>query len=340
MERSSSSRDGSGDGKLPAPLAVATGDPAGIGPEVSLKAVSAELDLLPGWRFTLIGDRRQLERGARSLGLYDRLIESRRVEWMDPGSPPLPEGLQPGGAVSARAALASLRRAAEGCLAGEYAGMVTAPVSKEAILRAGEPFVGQTEYLADLAGHGEVSMMLLGDDEQGRWLRVVLATTHLPLRDVPDALTPERVGRAIAHAATACTLLGLDRSRVAVCGLNPHAGEGGMLGLEDQEVIAPAVHAARGRGVDVNGPLSGDTVFLHAWRGEYDVVVAMYHDQGLAPLKLVAFERGVNWTLGLPFVRTSPDHGTAFDIAGRGVADPSSMRAAIRLAVRLARRPG
>lgn len=175
-------------------------------------------------------------------------------------------------------------------------------------------------------------MMLLGDDPGGRWLRVSLATTHVPLRRVAEAVTTEGVFRAIRHSVEACGHLGLGRARIAVCGLNPHAGEGGLLGDEEGRVLVPAIERARAEGWEVTGPRAGDTVFREAWRGDYEVVVAMYHDQGLSPLKLVAFESGVNWTLGLPFVRTSPDHGTAFDLAGRGVADASSMRAAIRLA--------
>jgi 4-hydroxythreonine-4-phosphate dehydrogenase len=216
--------------------------------------------------------------------------------------------------------------------------LVTAPVSKEAIVRAGQAFVGQTEFLAELAGVPAPVMMLLGDDDRGRWLRVALVTTHVALRDVAARVTQPKVERAIERAAAACRELGLARARVAVCGLNPHAGEGGQFGTEEITTIAPAVLAARARGADVMGPLPADTVFHHALRGEYDAVVAMYHDQGLAPLKLLAFERGVNWTLGLPFIRTSPDHGTAYDIAGQNRADPSSMIAAIRLARRLAER--
>lgn len=237
---------------------------------------------------------------------------------------------------SALASLDYLRRGAEGCWKGEFSALVTAPVSKEAILRAGVDFVGQTEWLAALAGGIEVTMMLLGDDPAGRWLRVALVTTHLPLAKVPGELRTTAVERAIRHSREACNRLGLPRARIGVCGLNPHAGEGGMLGDEEARIIAPAIARARDEGADVHGPIPGDTVFHEAIQGRYEVVVAMYHDQGLAPLKLVAFETGVNWTLGLPFVRTSPDHGTAFDLAGRGVANPSSMAAALRMAVRLA----
>src|SRR5207244_8014658 len=180
-------------------------------------------------------------------------------------------------------------------------------------------------------------MMLLGADDRGHWLRVALATTHLPLKQVAQELTQAKVELAIELASQACRDLGLPRARVAVCGLNPHAGEGGQLGTEEQTIITPAVRAAQARGLEVVGPLAADALFYHAFRGEYDAVVAMYHDQGLAPLKMIGFENGVNWTLGLPFIRTSPDHGTAYDIAGQGKANPSSLLAAIRLAKQVAK---
>ena len=166
-----------------------------------------------------------------------------------------------------------------------------------------------------------------------------LVTTHVPIKQVASLITPERIMLAIELAVKSCRDLGLPRARIAVCGLNPHAGEGGKMGDEEIAIISPTVSAARQKGFDVVGPLSGDTVFHHALRGEFDAVVAMYHDQGLAPLKAVAFDSGVNWTLGLPFIRTSPDHGTAYNIAGQGIANPSSMIAAIRLAKQLARNP-
>ena len=250
----------------------------------------------------------------------------------------LPVDLRAGDARAARAAVSSLRVGADLCLRGELDALVTAPVNKAAIIRSGEPFVGQTEFLSELAGTRRTAMMLLGEDDRGRWLRVVLATTHVPLRRVSEALNRELVELAIELAAKACVDLELPNARVAVCGLNPHAGEDGLLGTEELEVIGPAVAASRGRGLEVTGPVAADTLFHQVLRGDYEVVVAMYHDQGLAPLKMIAFDRGVNWTLGLPFIRTSPDHGTAYDLAGRGVANPSSMRAALELAKRLAAR--
>jgi len=178
-------------------------------------------------------------------------------------------------------------------------------------------------------------MMLLGQDDRGRWLRVALATTHLPLKLVATQLRAEKIELAIRLAAKACHDLALPRARIGVCALNPHAGEGGELGTEESTLISPVVEAARQNGLDAAGPFAADSLFYHAYRGDYDAVVAMYHDQGLIPLKMIAFENGVNWTLGLPFVRTSPDHGTAYDIAGKGIADPTSMISAIRLAKQL-----
>ncbi len=233
--------------------------------------------------------------------------------------------------------MAWLTDGAQRCLSHEIDALVTAPLNKQAVARSGQPFIGQTEFLSELAGTSRTAMMLLGDDDRGRWLRVALATTHLPLKLVAAQLSAEKIGLAVELAARACQDLGLTRRRVAVCGLNPHAGEGGEFGNEEITLIAPVVEALRQRGLDVVGPLPADTVFYYAYRGDYDAVVAMYHDQGLGPLKMVAFEHGVNWTLGLPFIRTSPDHGTAYDIAGQGKANPSSMQAAIRLAKQLAR---
>lgn len=323
-------------------IGISLGDITGIGPEVTLKALAAEAGG-DDTRWLIIGDAACLARlNARcQLPLSpfsDYAAEGRFFVYEPPGGP-LPEGLRPGSPAAAAAALSWLSEGAKRCLRQELAALVTAPVNKEAIIRSGTPFVGQTEFLSELAGAKRTAMMLLGQDERGRWLRVVLATTHLPLKLVAACLTSEKVELAIELAASACRQLNLPRSRVGVCGLNPHAGEGGELGTEEQSIIGPAVAAARARGLAAFGPLAADALFHQAFRGDYEAVVAMYHDQGLAPLKMVAFETGVNWTLGLPFVRTSPDHGTAYDLAGQDRASPASMLAALRLAKRLTLRP-
>jgi 4-hydroxythreonine-4-phosphate dehydrogenase len=323
-------------------IAISIGDVTGIGPEVTLKAIAAELSDLT-WDYLLLGDREQLQRTNTQLKLNLPLVAASESTTRDrvtvsSSEPVLPAKLKPGTAESAIAALHWVREGAECCLREEAAALVTAPVNKEAIIRAGHSFIGQTEFLSEIAQTSETVMMLLGSDDRERWLRVALATTHLPLRAVADQLNQRKVELAIERAAAACHDLHLSRARVGVCGLNPHAGEGGKLGSEEQTVIQPAVEASRKRGLDVSGPWPADTLFHYAFRGDYDAVVAMYHDQGLGPLKMIAFENGVNWTLGLPFVRTSPDHGTAYDIAGKGIANPSSMIAAIRLAKRLAKR--
>ena|SRR5579859_5558475 len=322
-------------------IGITLGDISGIGPEVTLKALALEPQSRQQ-RYLLIGDEHHVQQLNQSLRLglefkrYSETNDSGRFFLCQPEAS-LPSNLPPGSAEAARAAVAWVREGATRCLNGDLDALVTAPVNKEAIIRAGVSFVGQTELLSELAKTDRTAMMLLGHDDRGRWLRVALATTHLPLKAVPQALTALRIELAIHLTAKACQQLGLPRARIAVCGLNPHAGEGGKLGNEESETIAPAVRAAQQRGIDVVGPLSADALFYYAYRGDYEAVVAMYHDQGLAPLKTVAFEHGINWTLGLPFVRTSPDHGTAYDIAGQGKANPSSMRAAIELAKQLAR---
>ncbi len=207
------------------------------------------------------------------------------------------------------------------CLAGDLAALVTGPIAKKQIA----PWPGQTEFLAHLAGTKRFAMMLAGDQ-----LRVALVTTHAPLRTVPRLITRPKIVAVVELTREFCRRLGIRRPRIAVTGLNPHAGEGGLLGTEEKRIIAPAARQAR-----ATGPCSADTVFYRARHGEFDAVVAMYHDQGLAPFKLLAFDNGVNITLGLPFIRTSPDHGTAPDIAGKGIARPDGMIAAINLAARL-----
>lgn len=320
-------------------IGISLGDVTGIGPEVTLKALSVELQK-DSANYLLIGDFAHVRQLNERLGLKLTIEPcpnpSARISVSNPLPRSLSAQLTSGAPAAAQAAVAWIKEAGERCLRGELQGMVTAPVSKEAIIRSGQNFVGQTEFLSELAGTDQTVMMLLGHDDRGRWLRVALATTHVPIRRVADEVTQAKVELAIEMAAKACADLGLTRRRVAVCGLNPHAGEGGKIGDEELTVVGPAVSAAQARKLDVVGPLSADTLFHDAIKGTYDAIVAMYHDQGLAPLKMVAFDSGVNWTLGLPFIRTSPDHGTAYNIAGKGVADPSSMIAAIRLAKQLA----
>lgn len=332
---------------MPLRIGITLGDVTGIGPEVALKAVSAEA-ASGETRYVFIGDARQLrglnERLRLDLPLTDHAasVDGARFTILDSGGEPLPVNLKPGAPEAARTAVRWLGQAADLCVKQELDAVVTAPVNKESIVRAGITFVGQTEFFSERAKADRTVMMLLGHDDRGRWLRVALATVHIALRDVAVKLTSEKIQLAVERAAEACRDLGLPRARVAVCGLNPHCGEGGEFGDEEPKVVEPAIAALQERGLDVVGPISGDTVFHHALLGEFDAVVAMYHDQGLAPLKTVAFDTGINWTLGLPFIRTSPDHGTAYNIAGKGIANPSSMISAIRLAKQLARakRPG
>ena len=322
-------------------IGISLGDPTGIGPEVALKAIAAEAQNA-ATKYLLIGDENNARQLNSSLGLnlplgkFSSYGAPGKFFITNPLTEPLPEKLPAGSPLAANAAVLSLRDGGERCLHGELDALVTAPVNKESIIRAGHKFIGQTEFLSELANTKRTAMMLLGTDERGRWLRVALATVHISIKSVPEKLTAEKITLAIELAAQSCRDLGLSRAKIAVAGLNPHAGEGGEFGDEEIKIISPTVLAAQKKGFDVVGPLSGDTVFHYALQGDFDAVVAMYHDQGLAPLKAVAFDSGVNWTLGLPFIRTSPDHGTAYDIAGKGIANPSSMIAAIRLAKQLA----
>ena len=323
-------------------IGISLGDSGGIGPEVALKAVAAETSA-DDYKYLFIGDENLLTQLNKKFSLnlplkkFSGYGDTGNFFTFNPLTESLPEYLPAGAPLAANAAVAALHDGGHRGLRGELDALVTAPVNKEAIIRAGHKFIGQTEFLSELAGTKHTAMMLLGTDERGRWLRVALATVHISIKSVPEKLTPEKVMLAIDLAAQACRDLRLPRAKIAVAGLNPHAGEGGEFGDEEIKTISPMVQAMQRRGFDVVGPLSGDTVFHYALKGEFDAVVAMYHDQGLAPLKAVAFDSGINWTLGLPFIRTSPDHGTAYDIAGKGIANPGSMSAAIRLAKQLAR---
>ena len=322
-------------------LAITLGDPAGIGPEVVLKAL-AHAAVYERSRPLVIGDRRILERAGKWLGQSvefevvaepgEGSYEPGRVALLDLENAP-PE-LIPVGEVSAaagKAAVGYVFRACDLAMAGAVDAVVTAPLNKAAMNLAGYDYAGHTELLTERTGAERVSMLLIGPN-----LRIVHVSTHVGLADAIARVTPERVGDVIQIAHDACQALGIARPRIAVAGLNPHASEGGLFGNEEATRIAPAIHAARARGLDVSDPQPPDTVFLRATKGAYDIVVAQYHDQGHIPMKLLAFDSGVNVSYGLPIIRTSVDHGTAFDIAGKGIASESSMLAAIDVAVQMA----
>ncbi len=283
-------------------VAITAGDPAGIGPEIAAAAAA----------------------DPRVLAVCEPVVYS-----APSGTECVPGVLS---AEAGRAAFDIIVRAVADVRNADVDAIATAPVNKEAFRLAGLPWSGHTDLLAHLTGASHVAMMFHSEP-----LRVVLATVHVPLADVPRLLTQSVMEKTIALTARELPRFDKIQPRIAVAGLNPHAGEHGLFGREDMDVIAPAIEACRARGIDVTGPFPADTVFVRARKGDFDVVVACYHDQGLIPVKLLAFGQAVNVTLGLPIVRTSVDHGTAFDIAGKGIADPESMIAAVLLAARLAR---
>jgi 4-hydroxythreonine-4-phosphate dehydrogenase len=291
-------------------IGITCGDINGIGPEIVHKAVFSN-----HWKkdveFILIGP-------------------SGKGSWKIPFNGTITAGKIT--AETSKTAVAAIERAVQGCLDSELDAMVTSPICKEGLKLAGINYPGHTEMIAELTGTKRYGMMLMGNG-----LRVMLATRHLPLRQVADALTKETILEAIELTGEALNWFGLTNGRIGVCGLNPHAGDGGALGDEEIRIIAPAIETARAKGFNAIGPIPADVIFFQCLEKTYDAVVAMYHDQGLGPLKMHAFDCGVNWTVGLPIVRTSPDHGTAFNIAGKGVAKPYSMIAAIETAIELAR---
>jgi 4-hydroxythreonine-4-phosphate dehydrogenase len=312
-----------------ATIAISMGDPAGIGPEVVVKAL-AELEISRLAQWIIVGNSSVLQSVESMTGLALQNPPDLRVVDL---RQPHPSELSPGKLSSAcgRAALEYIREATRLCLQGEADAMVTAPVNKEAVNLTEQKFSGHTEFIGELCGVSESRMMLVNER-----LRVVHVSTHVALRRACD-LAVHKILKTIQLAHEALQGLGFDRPRIAVCGLNPHAGESGLFGDEDLKFVAPAVKAAQAAGLDCEGPFPADTIILKAVRGAYDLVVAMYHDQGHVPMKLLDFEHTVNVTLGLPIIRTSVDHGTAFDIAGKNKADPTSMRAAMRLAAEMAR---
>ncbi len=314
------------------------GDPGGIGPEIIVKAVSSPL-VRECCSPIVIGDRVVMEEALRLNNPHLKLSIIGTPE----ASRPTPEVVElidlkllgnfekgkaapDGGRVCAE----YIRKAAGLALNKKVDGIVTAPISKEALKMAGMKWPGHTEMLAGLTSTDDYAMMLAGGP-----LKVILVTIHTSLRSVPDKISKDNVLRTIRLAKKACDMLAIERPRIAIAALNPHAGETGIFGREEIEEIIPAVKEAAKEGIEALGPFPPDTVFTKAYKGEFDIVVCMYHDQGLIPLKMIAFETGVNVTVGLPIIRTSPDHGTAYDIAWKGIANPSSMIEAIKLAARL-----
>ena len=318
------------------PFAITMGDASGIGPEIVAKTLANG-----GERAVVFGSVIVMSDIVRRLGLS---IEVRRIDapheaQFQPGVIEVVETTQiteppPVGqlsAISGQAAFDAIVAAIAAAKSGEVRGIVTAPINKEAMGLAGIRYPGHTEILADYGGAKRVAMMLANDD-----IRTVLVTIHTSLRKAIDQADFDAQISAIRLAHQGGKALGIAAPRVAVAGLNPHAGEGGLFGDEEIRIIQPAIAAARAEGIDVSGPYPGDTVYMQARKGRFDVVVAQYHDQGLIPVKYLGLEKGVNITLGLPFVRTSPDHGTAFDIAGQGIADHASLETALAYAKRLA----
>jgi len=313
------------------------GDPAGVGPEIVVQALRFP-EVVSVCRPVVYGDAGILRRAAAVLGQAVEVAEGgesgpgrivvRSLSSLSPDEVPFGRISEAG----SRAMADYIREAARDALAGRVDGVVTCPITKEGLKMAGVPFPGHTEFLADLCGGADVVMMLAGDR-----LRVALVTIHVALRKALELLSLPVIVRTIRITHDFFRkYMGTDAPRIAVAGVNPHAGEGGLFGDEEETMVAPAVAACRKEGIDASGPYPPDTLFFRAYRGEFDVVVAMTHDQGLIPLKLVHFEDGVNVTMGLPVIRTSVDHGTAYDIAGKGVASPGSLLAAIRLAAAMA----
>jgi 4-phospho-D-threonate 3-dehydrogenase / 4-phospho-D-erythronate 3-dehydrogenase len=324
-------------------LAITVGDPSGIGPEITLGAL-VEDALFERCRPLVVGDQRILSRAAGWLGMTEPAFEPidspgdgeyrpGTVPILDLGNAP-PEDCPPGEvtAVAGDAAVQYIFRACDLAMDGAVDGIVTGPINKASINAAGHHYAGHTELLAERTNAERVSMLLTSDQ-----LKVVHVSTHVALEEAIRRVTPKRVREVIGLADESCRALGISQPRIAVAGLNPHASEGGLFGNQEAEQIQPAVDQARNDGIDASDPQPPDTVFLRAVQGHYDIVVAMYHDQGHIPMKLLAFDSGVNVSIGLPIIRTSVDHGTAFDIAGTGKASSASLTAAIEVAIQMVR---
>jgi len=310
-------------------IAITIGDPGGIGPEVALKSIISN-DIVGLCQPVIIGDRVVIEDAVERFKLpvspeYIELVNVGAItdREFEKGRPTVAGG---------RACAAYIKKAVELALNKSVDALVTAPISKKSLKMAGFKWPGHTEMLAELTGAKDFAMVFYSDK-----LRLILVTTHTALCNVPSMITKEKIVRTIALAQKACAIMDIENPRIAVAGLNPHSGEAGIFGREEIDEIAPAVEEAVQQGIPVSGPYPADVLFHKMYKGEFDIIVCMYHDQGLIPLKMIAFDKGVNFTVGLPIIRTSPDHGTAYDIAWKGIANPSSVIEAIKLSVRMRR---
>ena len=328
------------------PVGITLGDAAGIGPEIIVRLLAQT----PAWPVVVYGDRGVLARTVNALGLTDRLAIHSYTHIDDCVEPlpagtiavvnrhiALPDTLQPGvlNALAGRAAYEYVCHATDDALAGKLRAVVTAPLNKAAMQLGGIDYPGHTEILAHRTGTAHFAMMLANQE-----LRVILVTIHIPLASVSPSLTIDKELQTIRLAHMACRHAGIVNPRIAVAGLNPHAGEHGKFGREEIDIIEPAIAQARAEGIQASGPWPGDTIFMRARQGEFDIVVAQYHDQGLRPVKYLGVDEGVNVTVGLPFIRTSVDHGTAFDIAGKGISDAGSLQAAFNMALAMSQAAG
>lgn len=321
---------------LTPPLAVTMGDPCGIGPEIVAKTLARQQErVIVYGSVAVMRDivrRLDIDIGVREISCPEAAsFDGKAIDIVETTSLLQVPTVGQISAAAGQAAFDAVIAAIAAAKSGAVSGIVTAPINKEALGRANIPYPGHTEILAHYSGARQVAMMLANDD-----IRTVLVTIHTSLRHAIEQADFHAQLAAIRMAHQGCKALGIAKPRVAVAGLNPHAGEGGLFGDEEIRIIAPAIAAACAEGIDASGPYAGDTVYMHARQGRFDIVVAQYHDQGLIPVKYLGLDRGVNITLGLPFVRTSPDHGTAFDIAGQGVADHASLVTALNYAKQLA----
>ncbi len=312
-------------------IGITMGDPAGVGPEIIVKAFAQE-DIYKICNPLVIGDREVIKKVIKTIGMD---FDPDNIEILNLNEIKNPEHLLIGkpSEESGRASFSYIRKAIELYRLGIIEAIVTAPITKLSLRMAGLPWLGHTDMLAALTDTEDYAMAFYSEP-----LKVILATIHVPLKEVPHLIKKEKVIKTIFFAQKACDMLQIENPKIAICGLNPHAGEEGLMGREEIEEIIPAIKEARAFGINVSGPYPADSLFFRASKGEFDMVVGMYHDQALAPFKLLAFDKGVNFTVGLPFIRTSPDHGSGYDIAWQGKAEPTSLLEAIKLAVRMTSR--